>query len=79
VAILIVWTSIQKMERSSCHGKCAAFEVRKKSSSYDNTIKIWDLDQKKPIKVIQEHSDNIWSAKFSPNGKLIVSGQQIAK
>ncbi len=43
------------------------------SSSYDNTIKLWNLDGKELL-TLTGHSNAIWSVAFSPDGKTIASG-----
>jgi len=45
------------------------------SSSLDKTIKIWQMGYNKEIKTI-EHSDAVWSASFSPDGKFIAVSQK---
>jgi len=43
-------------------------------SSYDKTIKLWDLEKKEHIDNINYHEDNIWAVKYSMSGKSIISG-----
>ncbi len=43
------------------------------SASNDETIRIWEVESSKMLKVLQGHSASVNSAVFSPDGKLIVS------
>ena len=43
------------------------------SSSWDDTIRIWDARTGKELQTLTEHTDWVYSATFSPNGKYIVS------
>ena len=45
------------------------------TASYDKTIKVWDLNSKSCIDTLRYHNDNIWSAKFNYNSKIIGSGK----
>lgn len=47
------------------------------TASYDKTIKVWDLNSKSCTDTIRYHNDNIWSAKFNYNSKIIGSGNFI--
>lgn len=44
-------------------------------SSYDKSIKIWDIDKKDYIDNITNHEENIWTVKYSLKGKTIASGK----
>ncbi len=44
------------------------------SCSFDKTIKIWDLESKALIETINYHEENVWSVKFSADGKYLASG-----
>ncbi len=41
--------------------------------SYDNTIKIWDVNDGKFVRILEGHTGLVLSANYSPDGKLIVS------
>ncbi|NEP08594.1 MAG: WD40 repeat domain-containing protein [Okeania sp. SIO4D6] len=44
------------------------------SSSYDGTIKIWNLSNGKLLHTINAHADAIESLAMSPDGKILASG-----
>jgi len=44
------------------------------SSSYDNTIRLWDIDFPKEVAAITGHKGSIYSVAFSPDGRTIASG-----
>ena len=44
------------------------------SGSSDGSIKLWDLDFDLELKVLRGHHGKIWSVKFSPDGKYVLSG-----
>ncbi len=55
---------------------CAAFSPNSKfivTGSYDNTIKLWDLESAKEIRSFNQHTDRIKSIVFSPDGNKILS------
>ena len=43
------------------------------SSSWDNTVRIWDMDSFKCIKVLKGHVDNVWACAISSDNSLIAS------
>ncbi len=43
------------------------------SSSYDNTIKIWNINRQSPNLTLPNHSSIVWNVKFSPDGKMFAS------
>ena len=43
------------------------------SSSWDNTVRIWDMDSFKCIKVLKGHGDNVWACAISSDNSLIAS------
>ncbi len=43
------------------------------SGSRDKTIRIWDLETGKELKVLSGHTDAVYSVAITPNGKQIVS------
>ncbi|MEM9544509.1 MAG: TIR domain-containing protein [Bacteroidota bacterium] len=44
------------------------------SSSYDNTIKIWELATGRNLATLEGHTDDVLGCAISPDGKNIVSG-----
>ncbi|MEP6519738.1 AAA-like domain-containing protein [Microcoleus vaginatus] len=43
------------------------------SASFDNTIKLWNLQSQKPIATLTGHSNPVYSVAFSPDGKTLAS------
>ena len=43
------------------------------SSSADGTVKLWVFKTKKCIHTFNDHVDQVWSLKFAPDGRRIVS------
>lgn len=44
------------------------------SSSWDNTVRIWDMDSFICIRVLEGHTDNVWACDISSDNSLIASG-----
>jgi WD40 repeat protein len=44
------------------------------SSSFDKTIKLWDLNNGKCLKTLLGHHSRIWTVAFHPHGQQIASG-----
>ncbi|PSB54289.1 NB-ARC domain-containing protein [Chamaesiphon polymorphus] len=44
------------------------------SSSFDKTLKLWDVRNGKCLKTLLGHRSRIWTVAFSPNGRQIASG-----
>jgi WD40 repeat protein len=44
------------------------------SGSWDNTIRLWDIDSGKCLNTLSGHSGVIYSTAFSPDGQILVSG-----
>ena len=43
------------------------------SGSDDKTIRVWDVNTRQAIKTLTGHNNGVWYARFSKNGKLIIS------
>lgn len=46
------------------------------SSSYDDTIRLWDMDTGKFMRKLSGHSSNVYTVAFSPDDRIIVSGSR---
>ncbi|WOB70533.1 hypothetical protein [Microcystis aeruginosa] len=46
------------------------------SGSYDNTIKLWNVETGKEIRTLKGHDSYVLSVNFSPDGKTLVSGSE---
>lgn len=44
------------------------------SGSYDNTVKLWEIESRKEIASLTGHTSHVYSVAFSPDGKLLASG-----
>ena len=44
------------------------------SGSYDDTVKLWDVQTHTTIATLEGHTDIVWSMSFSPDGLLLASG-----
>ncbi len=44
------------------------------SSSFDKTIKLWDVNNGKCLKTLLGHNSRIWMVAFHPNGQQLASG-----
>lgn len=44
------------------------------SASSDKTVRLWETDTGKMLRVLDHHRDNVTSISFSPDGKTIASG-----
>jgi WD40 repeat protein len=44
------------------------------SSSFDKTIKLWDINNGKCLKTLLGHNSRIWTVAFHPNGQQLASG-----
>jgi len=43
------------------------------SASWDNTLKVWDLDAGRALRTLEGHSDNVHGVAVTPDGKRAVS------
>ena len=43
------------------------------SASWDNTIKLWDVEKKTEIKTLRGHDDTVTSVAFNHNGTMLAS------
>ena len=46
------------------------------TSSYDNTARLWDVENREEIRVFRGHDWWVWSAAFSPDERWIVTASQ---
>merc|ERR1712166_1383984 len=46
------------------------------SGSYDNTVRIWDVDTGECMKILKGHTDWVNGVSFSPNNQYVVSGSK---
>lgn len=44
------------------------------SGSFDNTVKLWDIEKKQNIATLVGHSNDVFSISFSPDGATLASG-----
>jgi WD40 repeat protein len=46
------------------------------SAGGDRTVRLWDVEKRKMLAVLQGHEEIIWSLVFAPDGKTLASGSQ---
>lgn len=44
------------------------------SGSSDTTIKLWDIESGKEVRIFEGHSDSVYSIAITPDGRYIISG-----
>ena len=44
------------------------------SGSWDDTVRIWDIREKKEVAIFKGHSSFVTSVSYSPDGRYVVSG-----
>ena len=44
------------------------------SGSNDSTLRLWEVETGRSLRVLEGHSASIWSVAFSPDGRLALSG-----
>jgi hypothetical protein len=72
------WSSVQLVMRGHNGAvSCIAFScdgTRIVTSSYDNTVRVWDAQSGREIASLEGHSNMVTSVAFSPDGTKIASG-----
>ena len=63
----LISSSIIALSLASCAGKTLV------SSSYDGTIKLWDLQTGRELRTLKRHSSGVDSLAFSPDGQTLIS------
>jgi WD40 repeat protein len=48
------------------------------SADFDGTVRLWDLQDRKPLGTLLGHEADIWSIAFSPDGETLASGSHDA-
>ena len=46
------------------------------SGSDDHTVRLWDVTSGQCLKILQGHTNGVWSVAFSPDGQTLASGSQ---
>src|SRR5579859_6504101 len=46
------------------------------SSSYDNTVRIWEAESGLLIHTLDRHNDTVFCVAWAPNGRLLASGSR---
>ena len=66
-------TSLHGHDRSISHVEFSANGKRLLSSSYDQTVKVWDTNTGKLLHTLRGHRHGVHRARYSPNNELIAS------
>jgi WD40 repeat protein len=44
------------------------------TTSYDKTVRIWDVEKGQPVTDLKDHADAVYAAGYSPNSKFMATG-----
>jgi WD40 repeat protein len=44
------------------------------STSWDGTVRLWDLSARREMATLRGHSGGVWAAAFSPDGQRLATG-----
>ncbi len=42
-------------------------------AAFDGKVRVWDLENNRPLRVLEGHKDRVYAVAYSPNGKLLAS------
>ena len=48
--------------------------LRALTGGADKTLRLWDVDTGKELRVLEGHAEGVWAVGFSPDGRKAVSG-----
>ena len=46
------------------------------TGSEDTTVRLWDVETGRAVRVLEGHKNRVWSVAFSPDGRLALSGSE---
>ena len=61
-------------EKYIVSGCCTIGSIYTINASWQNTIKLWEVESGKCIKTLSGHTENVTSVVYSPDGKYVASG-----